>query len=513
MTSSQRGCPKLPFTYSEWLQQTSRKSHWRSKELGALDVLIHAYGRTRSESNLRLLKIAFRRWCEAQGPGNAWMASVRNDTQELPFVKLNAALFEHGDHDAALGAPSFMHDDLVHSRLGLLYLFSHIECRSGYFSLSTQGVLDLSGAGMVLAGAELGGDTKKQLDDVKTGIDFIRPGVELGAKHADRRLNRTAQPKPLNNSGTFGPASAEAHRVVDGAKLLDMKTGSLTPVLKAHSEKMYEKLKGVCNEVFGDWDKYTASYARKLCDLLIMQLESSVSGVVGGSFGGAGGLLRLIESSLDKYRVWAIREQVSFLSGTPTAIVNGINKAMDFAIGRDLYKTLKGGAQLGMKIASAGASAIVNLITSIVELLLRATWKLYETEKLRTFVKEAKAHWQQRYTERLQSRPIAFNAWFSGYAHKLPIVPALALNSSVCHHMHFLQMFSSGNELITQSQYDAGVAMMRQLKDFSSKYISESGYVISSGDGVVSEWLKPAERADHNAWSRHAMNSLKGFFS
>ncbi|MCC5067140.1 MULTISPECIES: hypothetical protein [Xanthomonas] len=102
MTSLDISRPTLPFTYTQWIQQTSRALHPRSAELRALELLVDAYGRTPSESNLRLLKNAFRHWRDAQGEGDAWIDSSRNDKKMLAFVALNAALFKDGDKDTRI---------------------------------------------------------------------------------------------------------------------------------------------------------------------------------------------------------------------------------------------------------------------------------------------------------------------------------------------------------------------------------------------------------------------------
>lgn len=512
MTSLHTSRPTLPFTYTQWIQQTSRTLHPRSAELRALDILVDAYGRTPSENNLRFLKNAFRHWRDAQGEGDAWIDSSRNDKKMLPFVALNAALFKDGDKDTSLGVPSFMRDDLVSTRLGLVYLFSHLECRADYFSMVTNGVLDLSGSGMDFAGEQAGEAVKTTLGQVKAGIDFARPGVESVAESADKRFGRGARASLPSGSIGVGPDDVEAQRVVDGAKLLKLKGGNLTPTQKTLSNTIHAQLKRTWESTVGYWDEYAGTYLRQLCDFLTGRyLTEAVTGAIGGSFGAAGSLLKLIESSFERYRIWAGGKKTAFLVGTPTAIVDGIKDAMDLAVGRDVYQTLKKGAQLGMQIASVGASTIVNLVTSVLEILIKAAWKIHETRRFRAFLADAKNKWLQRDTEQLHARPLAFNAWFRGHASGLPIVSALALNSNICHNMHFLQLFPSGKDLITQSQYDAGMAQMGLLKDFSSRYVEESGYALSSEDGLVEEWIKPGLRAEGSGWRRHVLNPIGAF--
>ncbi|WP_372381493.1 hypothetical protein [Xanthomonas sp. NCPPB 1754] len=49
------------------------------------------------------------------------------------------------------------------------------------------------------------------------------------------------------------------------------------------------------------------------------------------------------------------------------------------------------------------------------------------------------------------------------------------------------------------------MAQMGLPKDFSSRYVEESGYAPSSEDGLVEEWIKPGLRAEGSVWRRHVL--------
>ncbi len=49
-------------------------------------------------------------------------------------------------------------------------------------------------------------------------------------------------------------------------------------------------------------------------------------------------------------------------------------------------------------------------------------------------------------------------------------------------------------------------------KDFSSRYVEESCYALSSEDGLVEEWIKPGLRAEGSVWRRHVLNPIGAFF-
>lgn len=53
------------------------------------------------------------------------------------------------------------------------------------------------------------------------------------------------------------------------------------------------------------------------------------------------------------------------------------------------------------------------------------------------------------------------------------------------------------------------MAQMRLPKDFSSRYVEESGYARSSENGPVEEWIKPGLRAEGSGWRRHVLNPIE----
>lgn len=505
--------PRLPFTYQEWLKQTSKTLLPRSPRLQALDILVDAYIRTPSGNNLRYLKNGFKGWCDAHGAGDEWMKSKRNDPAALPFVQLNAALFKDGDTDTALNVPTFMHADLVSSRLGLLYLFGRLECDAEYFTIVTNGVLDLAGAGMDYA-SDVAEGAKDVLGNVKTATGYARPYVESGAGKLDSATAGTGGRKPLpSGSKDVGIMEIEQMRTVDARRLLNTPRPQLNPNDRRVSDVLYAQFRRAWEFAVGQWDENGGATLRQLCDYLTGRfLSEAVAGTIGGSFGVASNLIKLIESGFERYRVWAAGKKTQVLLGTPTAIVDGIKRAMDLAVASDLYATLKSGAQLGMQIASVGASTIVNLVTSIIEILVKTAWRLYEIKRLRAFFADAQAKWERREVDQLHTHPVAFNRWFRGYALGVPMVAALALNSNLCNKMSFLQMFPDGKTPINQAQYDAGAAHVGQLKTWSSQYIEEAGYSLHSADGLIEEWIKPGQREAESGVRRHLIKPVIGFF-
>ena len=147
-----------------------------------------------------------------------------------------------------------------------------------------------------------------------------------------------------------------------------------------------------------------------------------------------------------------------------------------------------------MEFATAGAGAIVSLVSSIVETLVKTIWKIVEISRMRSFFKQAQMLWETRTDPTsLHRQPIRFNQWFRSYAIGLPALSVLALNSGITgNKMLFLQMFQTDGSVTTQSQFDKGVTYLDGLKSWGSGYLGDSGFSFSSEDKMVSGLLEMA---------------------
>lgn len=489
--------PTIPFTYQQWMRETSRVMLPRSPALQVLDGHLDSYLRSPGGDSLIRLKNSFTSWRAAHGKDNEWMRSKRNEGL-YSFSLLYAVLYKDGDKDASFGVPSFMASDLVHARLGLLYLFGKLECEVGVFKIITNGVLDATDAGLDF-GKDVGspgaqnviGNVQKALAD--GGRAALDKGVEGLSKGKERTL-------------------LERTRTVSSINLLDKQSPVLDANQRRLSDVMFDYFKKAWDFVVGQWDENGGPALRSLCDYLTGKfLSDAVSGIVGSSLSVASNLYKLIEASFERYKAWAGGRHTELVVGTPVSIVDGIQRAMNIGIAQNLYATLKSGAQLGLQISSAGASTIVNLVTSIVEILVKAAWRLFELRRLKAFFADAKTKWDQRATLQLHTRPIEFNRWFRGYALSVPVVSALALNSGFISKMHFLQMFSADQTPITESQYALGVTHLDHLRDWSARYIGDTGYSISSDDDTVAYLAQPGAEQAEGALSRHLLKPFAGF--
>jgi hypothetical protein len=504
--------PNIPFTSQQWMQQTSRVMLQRSAQLTVLDMHLDTYLRSPSGDSLIRLKTAFSNWRRAHGKDNEWMHSKRNDSQ-YSFSLLYAVLYKDGDTDSAFGVPSFMASDLVHSRLGLLYLFGKLECDLGIFKIITNGVLDVAEAGLDY-GKDVGSPgAQNVIGKVQQGMSAGgRPAIDHAADELDRRTAAHRPGQPAGASTGAGAAPVEQTRTINSRSLLDKRGQTLDGNQRRLSDVIFDYFRKAWDYAVGVWDEHGGPALRSLCDYLTGKfLSDAASGIVGDSLGVASNLYKLIESCFERFKAWAGSRQTELVAGTPAAIVDGIERAMDIGIAQNLYATLKSGAQLGMQIGSVGASTIVNLVTSIVEVLIKAAWRVFELRRLKKFFADAKAKWEQCETLQLHTRPIEFNRWFRSYALSVPVVSALALNSGFISKMHFLQMFSADQQPITESQYALGVKHLDDLRGWSAQYIRDTGYSISSDDETVAQLAQPGKEQSEGSLRKHLLKPFAGF--
>jgi hypothetical protein len=147
--------------YDKWMAGTSRLLHTRSKELKALDDALKKYNTAcagspeaaaRASAHYDAVAKAFDAWKASKGSGDQWKQTSRDGNQM--FTLLDNQLRGVGDTDQGLGVVNFMADDMVHARLGALYLFSRLECDDSTFSVVLEGAIDVTTSSLDYAGVE-----------------------------------------------------------------------------------------------------------------------------------------------------------------------------------------------------------------------------------------------------------------------------------------------------------------------------------------------------------------------
>jgi hypothetical protein len=471
--------------YEEWKKGTALTLRTRSELLRALDAELLQYERNPTVFRLSKVQEALQVWQKSKGPAGAWKKDERNANGTVSL--LDQQLRGMGDTDIAMGAQAFMAPALVNARLGVLYLFANTTTDDSIFKVVLDGGLDM---------------TKGVLDEFKDV-----KGVETSA-----RVVSGAQ-KPLGMAAATIEAHVTAPRGQKVSSTTLLKGDSPIPTdsrLRRAYEWMKAKLEEVARKVWATvQEKFAAMKAdpfgtaldvipgmlRKLFDFLAGQFLKAAAPLIGAGLDLAKGLGNTIDSGVTKFREWLNGRNVQLLVGHPGTIVEAIRRAMWLSVGEGLYDTLKGGAKLGVEIASMGsAGAILGVVTAVLEALVKTIWRVVELIVMRSFFKQARAHWDARMERSaLHTQPIAFNNWFKRYALGIPALSVLALNSGICgDKMHFLAMYKDDSSIVSQAEFDAGVRYVDGLKSWGSEYLDDAGFSFASADPMVSGLLKLA---------------------
>ncbi|CAN5781516.1 hypothetical protein BH23GEM11_BH23GEM11_04930 [soil metagenome] len=460
---------------AEFLKRTKIAFHLRdprSPELAALDAALSRYEKLGDPGSLDTVKKALAKWKHKaimKGGPDAWKKSSRN--KDKAFEQLTAQLSSHGDSDAGRGeTPAFMHANLVHSRLGVIYLFSSLETDTSIFKLVLEGGLGVMGAGLGFA----------------------------GAKVADGGLGNAA-------AGTAGSIMGSVGVVVDAQVVANVKDATMAgkdsrerTFLQKIREYFQNFIKSVIEslkEKFGDIDTGAAAI-KNLVNVCMSNFAEHAAPAVGAALDIAKGVGQTLQAAITRINTWKQGKGVVVLSGHPGVIVDSIKQAMNLSVGAGLYTTLKGVGKAAMMGATAGASLVVDVVIAIAEMVVKVVWRVAELTHMKRFFGEAAEHWKNRdMPNALHKRPYAFESWFKKNALNVPTLSVLTLNSGICgDKMHFLKMFADDPKTpLSKEDFVRSAAFVDELKGWGAGHLDSSGYTFTAKNKTVSGLLKLAK--------------------
>jgi hypothetical protein len=472
--------PKLPPVFKEWKKKTGVLFAARSPELKAIDDAIESYLKEPTSACLNRMDQAFFNWRQSKGFGEEWKKSKRINEWNLIRL-LYEWLYSKGDRDQALGVPEFMVDDMALSRLGILWFFGRLECEYQTFKILTGGVIDLTKAGLDFGSSSSSGNTQNALNTANKAVEsIVEPAVD--------KLNESLEKK--KESGKRPADLPAATHQVDSTRLLSVTAPKLSGRLKEVSDSIYKHFMEVCKLADDGWKEYGGAALRSLCDYLTGKfLSDAANQIVGSTLGVAGSLKNLIVACWKRFEITLPNE--CLVQGMPTAIVDGIERAMNVGIGKNVYNVMRDAGTLAMNITAFGSAAIVSLVISVVEILCKTAWRIYEIYTLKAFFEEAKGKYDKAAASEFHRHPVEFNSWFRQYALKCPAIPVLVLNSGLLSKLYMLRMFPDGTTPITDGQYAVGEKALTKLGNWSSEYLTTAGFALSSKDGVANSLVKP----------------------
>src|SRR5262249_12222427 len=128
--------------YKTWKDQTSVTFGRRGPQLQRVDYALAQYQAEPTALALWVLKAQFQAWKDSKGD---WSQSSRNKNQLVTL--LDRQLSGGSDVDMLSPDQAFMSEGLIHARLGIVYLYAHLDC-DNWFNILTHGVLDVASAGV-----------------------------------------------------------------------------------------------------------------------------------------------------------------------------------------------------------------------------------------------------------------------------------------------------------------------------------------------------------------------------
>ena len=466
--------------HRKWLSRTAVLGKFRSQELKALDSALLAYEVSGSDKDLELIRTTLAAWKQKEfKSGHSWKASARN--KDHAFEELGQRL------DAA-PVSNFYIKDLLHTRLGVLYLFSGMDVESGIFDVIVDGGLSFVGNAAGVGGAFTA--------SASGAAAATAVGTDLGIAQVIRAesLGMAAKPTTGNNPKLNAMLAPIKTQLESFAKQV---WDHLTSMFKKDASKSWI-------DFAGDWWTRITG----VINTVLNQIGASAAPFVGAAFDIVQGSARTVKACYERYVTYSLSKGVDMNDGHPAVVVKSIERTMNLAIGSGLYQALKGAVTTGVNAAGAGAGAILSMVVSGCELIAKVVYRLWESSKMKAFFDDCKDRYARHKSAKaiadddLMHSGVAFGAWYRAAAYTLPCLSALALCSGMTgDKMMYLSMFKDQKDLapvkpgefvnpISQSEFDRGVGYIDNLKETSKGYLSDSGYKFSSTDKVVDGLLK-----------------------
>jgi len=489
-------------TYDQWMKDTASLLSSRGKELKDVDAAFLRHEKLGTGSALDALRTAFNSWKRSKGPGDSWRKSDRNSKRACD--KLQGLCDGKSDDDSAFSmgsVPDFMHEELINARLGVLYLFSRLSVTPGFFKMILEGGLDIAGQSMEIGGAS---DTAKDyVGKASKGAGFIG---DQATKLESKLFQQTA-PKNVYLPVGVAPSikivtAEEALRQADAAnKLANMtNVGKIRSKLQEWFDMLVEKVKDVIRQKFGTISGISGTI-KQLVKGIVTLVAAKAAPFVGGALDVAAGLGKTIDAAVTRFKTWKEGRDVEVGQGHPTTVVNSITRAMNMALFEGLWTMLKGAGALAMDGVGYGAGAVVNLIISCGEMLIKFIWRLVETVRFNMFCGEARGYWENSSSlDALHRQPFAFSEWYRKTALNLPLIAVLTLNTGICgDKMRYLSMYKAGgvNEIST-NEFQAGVRFLDNLKPWGAKYMDDAGFTIRSANDPLVDSLVNTFASSHS---------------
>ncbi len=467
-------------TYADWMLNTSIPGSIRCSTLRSLDDAIKNYETQRvefsereimSESEHRSqwsvlnIRWSLEAWQKEQGPEQTWKSNERNQMQS--FTKLEAAVTLHPN--MANLKPSSYANNIAHTRLGLLYLLSHltVQCKI---------------------------------------LNFVAL-PEL--KFADGQLLPT---KPSYSIKLY-------NMLVEWVKTLAQRLLIALKTLFVKQTCRYTQ-----NEI--NWSTLIT-----IIKLLIHQAVDKLLDFpyIAETYNLMDRLILIADAAINCITTWWRARTVSILHGHPTIICNSLKSAMRGDLKGELFEAIKSSILISIMLLVPGGVAtatLTDIITSIIEAVYVFLRRQMKLAIMRGIFLDARNFWLSSSMDNNLTKTFAlsegdrkpliennsddFFTVFSDAMISIPELTALVLNSGICgDKMHFLNMLSMAAPDHKMTEHDKksfqeGLVYVDDLKNYSANLLRTSPYVFDSElpdiKGYISAASEFTTKGSNSTW-------------
>jgi hypothetical protein len=290
--------------------------------------------------------------------------------------------------------------------------------------------------------------------------------------------------------------------VLSGTLLIDL-AKTLWSKIKAAVQK-------VCEMISSAWSsRYDLKTAQRLgkwlkkgAVVLVDYIMQHAIPFLGGAVELGTGLARTISEVGTRLASWNDRRHIRLQAGHPEALANAIEAQMGQGIGGGVLDMLRGAARVSVGVFLPGLGALVSVVMSGIEWLVKLVLRLSEASAIEEFLHRARQLYD---TEKRRARQVdgalepntspggiitdtaAFTEFFHFGCKASPLIPMLTLNSGLGGSlMTLLQLFEADGSMSRRAtanvlsgetrEFDRGNAYFTRLKRYGVIYMRNCGF-------------------------------------
>ena len=244
-----------------------------------------------------------------------------------------------------------------------------------------------------------------------------------------------------------------------------------------------------------------SSLVRRTLDVIGQEFVQDLIPFLGDIKNVVTGIKDMGSALIQRVKLWWDGRHVELRPGHPQSMAKGITTLVENSALDGLFKMAKGVVSATLTALTGGVAKIVNGIAGAVEWVVRKIYHLKEIKALNGLIEQC----QQAWTTVLSNRSAiaagadasghgyevdVFNDFFRQKINEAPVIAAITYRSGLAGDpMRLLEMLSADGSAINQSQFDAGVKYLNELKTTAGKYTDEWSKTLTSNDELVKNVL------------------------